>query len=452
MLATPFALAVGCHHPDYGEPDGGRPADLSVSDGGGPNYLDGAISDGPPTADAFVFPTPIHHVVVIVKENHTFDNFFGAFPGAEGITTCPLPGGPGPCPVAPDKPRDLCHEHECGITDWNHGAMDGWAQVNGSTMSGDNLAWSQYNEAGIPNYWAYAKAFTLADHFFADEIGPSFPGHMFTIAAQSGWAFNNPDTQPLEPIWGCSESADARVPIFDSGSCTVKMVFPCFNIPSIPTILPSGINWKFYGTNYVVFKDTWSMFNAISPIRNGPGWANVVDQSQFAMDVKNGTLPEVVWVVPQDVNDEHPGFPNGGVCAGENASVNIINDIMSTVGTAHDYWKDVAIFITYDDFGGWYDHVPPPRQYGCDANNPYGLGFRLPLIIVSPYARPGFVFKEQAEHASIPRFIEKVVNVPPLSTIDPAAQDGQANDLMGAFDFTQKPNAPLALTTRFCPP
>jgi phospholipase C len=104
-----------------------------------------------------------------------------------------------------------------------------------------------------------------------------------------------------------------------------------------------------------------------------------------------------------------------------------------------------------DDFGGWYDHMPPPRQYGCDANKPYGLGFRLPLIVISPYAKPGFVFHEQSEHASIPRFIEKIFgSTQTLNDLDPAAQDKQANDLMGAFDFNQTPLQPLVLQTRTC--
>jgi phospholipase C len=116
------------------------------------------------------------------------------------------------------------------------------------------------------------------------------------------------------------------------------------------------------------------------------------------------------------------------------------------------YWQDTAVLFTMDDFGGWYDHVPPPRQYGCDPKNPYGLGFRLPLIVISPYAKPGFVFKEVSEHASIPRFIEKIFGAKQtLHDIDPAAQDAQANDLMNAFDFTQKPLAPLVLKERTCP-
>jgi len=114
------------------------------------------------------------------------------------------------------------------------------------------------------------------------------------------------------------------------------------------------------------------------------------------------------------------------------------------------YWQDTAILFTMDDFGGWYDHVKPPRQYGIDPAHPYGLGFRLPLLIMSPYAKPGFVFHEVAEQASIPRFIERVFGAPALSTLDPAAQDGQANDLLGAFDFAQQPLPPLPLQTRTC--
>jgi phospholipase C len=116
-----------------------------------------------------------------------------------------------------------------------------------------------------------------------------------------------------------------------------------------------------------------------------------------------------------------------------------------------EYWSSTAILFAMDDFGGWYDHVPPPRQYGCDATNPYGLGFRVPLIVISPYAKPGFIFKEVSEQASVPRFIEKVFGAPTLSSIDPAAQDGQANDLMNAFDFDQIPLPPLVLNTRSCP-
>jgi phospholipase C len=384
----------------------------------------------------------------VVKENHTFDNYFGSFPGAEGSATCHAKGrAPFACPHAPDKtPRDLCHEHACALTDGNGGAMDGWDTTNGSSVNGDDLAYAQYTEADIPNYWAYARAFALGDHFFANVLGPSFPGHLEVLAAQAGWATANPPTDSLlHPYWGCDQQASATVSIQDQATCTDKAVYPCFHIPSVPDILPAGISWKFYGTNFYVLPEIWSLFNAVDSIRNGPGWTNVVHADTFESDIDAKALPNVSWLVDQDLADEHPNV--GGVCAGENWTVQKLNKLM-----ASDYWKDTAILFTMDDFGGWYDHVTPPRQSGCDKAHPYGLGFRLPLIVMSPYARPHYVFKEVAEQASIPRFVERIFGAPrTLHDIDPAAEDAAANDLLGAFDFTQAPLPPLVLTQRTCP-
>jgi phospholipase C len=226
-------------------------------------------------------------------------------------------------------------------------------------------------------------------------------------------------------------------------TCRREEVFPCFNIPSVPDVLPTGTSWKFYGSDFYMLPEVWSMFDAIRSVRQGPGWANVVNASTFDDDVDQGRLPALSFLVDQDLADEHPLI--GGVCAGENWTVGHINHVM-----ASRYWQDTAILFTMDDFGGWYDHVAPPRQYGCDPAHPYGLGFRLPLLVISPYARPG-VFHEVAEQASIPRFIEKVFGATrTLSSIDPAAQDGQANDLLHAFDFDQAPLPPLMLQPRFC--
>jgi phospholipase C len=268
---------------------------------------------------------------------------------------------------------------------------------------------------------------------------------MFPLAAQAGWATGNPPTNILHPYWGCDQDMNTdKVSILQNGSCTTQQVFPCFKIPSIPDVLPVGVDWKFYGTNFYVLSEIWSMFDGIDGIRNTSRWSNVVNATELTKDLQNHTLPAVSWLVDQDLADEHPLV--GGVCTGENWTVDYVNQIM-----ASDYWKDTAIIFTMDDFGGWYDHVAPPRQYGCDGNTPYGLGFRLPLIIMSPYAKPGYVFKEVAEQASIPRFIERVFGAPTLSSMDPAAQDGQANDLFGAFDFQQTPLPPLMLQQRTCP-
>jgi phospholipase C len=430
----------------------------------------------PPAPDAGrdTWPTPLRHVVVIVKENHTFDNYFGSFPGADGTlkpdgtNVCTTPNGSGPCAQAPDAPtHDLCHGHACALVDWDEGKLDGWNRTGGSD-TGDNLAYAQYTENDIPNYWQYARHFVLGDRFFANVLGPSFPGHFFPLAAQAGWAYDNPPTDlPSKiipglpptvlgphPFWGCDEWDGDTVAILQNGT-TASSVFPCFDVPSVPDILPAGVDWKFYGTNFDgVFQEVWSMFDAVKSIRNDPArWAHVVLAQEFTNDIQNHTLPAVTWLIDQDQFSEHPdlalpgvNLPLGGVCAGEGWTVGYINQIMQS-----DYWANTAIVFTMDDFGGWYDHVPPPRQYGGSSTEPYGLGFRLPLLVISPYAREGFIFHEVAEQASIVRFIEKVVGArKTLFDMDPAAQDAQANDLMGAFDFSQRPLPPLVLQPRKC--
>ncbi len=393
---------------------------------------------GPPGPVSY----PIKHVVVIVKENHTFDNYFGSFPGAEGTNTYKKSTGEVlPVGHAPDRTtRDLSHAHAAGLVDYNNGKMDGW-DLPGSSFEGAALGYSQYTEQDIPNYWQYAKHFVLADHFHAEMIGPSFPGHLAVLAGQAGWALGNPDAIPY---WGCDQAASTRIDVEDQATCTQKKVFPCFDIPTVPDILPSNVKWKFYGSNFYVLNEIWSMFNAVKSIRQGPGWQNVVNVSDFEKDIDGKTLPEVSWLVNQDLNSEHPNI--GSVCAGEDWTVQKINKLMQS-----DYWKDTVILFTMDDYGGWYDHVPPPRKYGCDPARPYGLGFRVPLIIMSPYAKPGLVFKEVAEHASIPKFIGKIFGAKKtLHDLDPAAQDAQANDLMNAFDFKQTPLVPLVLKKRGC--
>ena len=425
-----------------GTSDGGAPPG---KDAGGPSGKDAATTDAASGPDLSAPPLmPLKHIVIIVKENHTFDNYFGTFPGAEGTTKCTTSKGQIDCPHAPDfTTHDLCHEHQCALDDWNGGAMDGWDKNDFNTT--DQLAYAQYHEDDIPNYWQYARHFTLADHFFANVLGPSFPGHTFVLAAQSGWAFGNPPATITHPYWGCDEKSTDRVEIQDQLTCTTQSVFPCFKIPSLPDVLPTGVDWKFYGSHFYLLPEVWSMFNAIDSIRNGPDWSKVVTTDEFAKDIASGNLPAVSWLVNQDFNDEHPFV--GSVCRGENWTVEHINLIMNS-----DYWKDTAILFTMDDFGGWYDHVPPPRQDGCDKAHPYGLGFRLPLIVISPYAKPGFVFKEVAEQASIPRFVEKVFGATQtLHSLDPAAFDEGANDLMNAFDFAQTPLPPLPLNKRSCP-
>jgi phospholipase C len=432
LLAGPaFVSACGSVStvPEISGADSAPPTPTgSGTDGAAPSM------DAGPKADAST-NYPIKHIVVVVKENHTFDNYFGTFPGAEGTTNCKVNGVTKPMAHAADRTPDVCHSHECALTDWNNGAMDGNTEA---------LACSQYLESDIPNYWKYARTFTLGDHFFTSELGPSFPGHTFVLAAQAGWATGNPNIVVTHPYWGCDQGSTVRVTVQDQVSCTDKEVFPCFKIPSVPDILPAGVDWKFYGSNFLLLPEVWSMFNAIDGIRNGPGWKNVVKESQWDADITAGKLPAVSWLVNQDFNSEHPQV--GSICQGENWTVRKLNKLMQSP-----LWKETAILFTMDDFGGWYDHVTPPRKTGCDPARPYGLGMRVPLLVISPYAKPAYVFKGEADHASIPRFIEDVFHTTKrLHDLDPSAQDEAAGSIMGAFDFNQTPLPPLVLPERTC--
>jgi phospholipase C len=410
--------------------------------GGGGGPVVGATN--PPPGGKY----PIEHIIVVVKENHTFDNYFGTFPGAEGTQIAQTSTGP----VAVGRPpvqmtRDLCHEHSCALADWNHGAMDHW-DLGDTKNQSDQLAFAQYIEDDIPNYWQYARHFALADHFFSGMLGPSFPGHMFVLAAQTGWATGNPSSNSITPLitWGCDDPQGSTQEVLDHGSCTTKQVAPCYDFPTVVDNLPPATTWKFYGSTLPpVIGEVWSMFDGVQHIRMTDAWKNnVVDASSFDADVDSGNLASIVFLVDQDLNSEHPPF---NICSGENWTVGHLNHVMQNA----DLWSKTVILMTWDDFGGWYDHVPPPKQYGCDDVNPYGLGFRLPLIIVSPYARPGAVYSRVSQHASIPKFIEKVFNLPSLASQDPAAQDGpDTDDLTSAFDWTQTPLPPLPLTTRDC--
>jgi len=433
VLAVGLAPGCGCSE-DL--PAGGD--DLAAA----PDLATPDLSPASDLARPAKIESPIEHVIVIVKENHTFDNYFGSFPGAEGTTLAQTSTGP----VAVGRPplqllRDLCHEHQCALDDWASGTNAHW-DLGDTRNASDGLAWAQYQEQDIPNYWQYARSFGLADHFFSSMLGPSFPGHMFFLAAQTGWAQGNPS---VALPWGCDAPSNSRIEVLKDGSCTVEEVFPCFKFPTLPEVLPPDVSWKFYGSKLPpLVGQPWSMFDAVDQVRNTGLWQeHVVDEGEFVKDVADGKLANVVWLVNQDQNSEHPPF---NICSGENWTVDRINAVMNSA-----YWEKTVIFIAWDDFGGWYDHVPPPKQYGCDATRPYGLGFRLPFIIVSPYAKPGFIMKSVAHQASVPKFIERIFGLPSLASLDSAAQDGpDTNDLTEAFDFQQSPIAPLVLSTRNC--
>ena len=373
----------------------------------------------------------IQQVVFIIKENRTFDNYFGTFPGADGATTGTISTGDViQLGHTPDRtPRDISHSWNSALTAIDGGAMDQFDLIPGGNQNGDYLAYTQLAESDIPNYFALARYFTLGDAMFSSLTGPSFPNHLYTIGAQSGGAINNPNQGG---VWGCDSDDATTVQVMDdSGNITRQ--FPCFDFATLVDSLGyAGLTWKYYAPGPGQSGYIWSALDAIYHIRFSDLWQqNVVPPSQFIQDAQNGQLPSVSWVVVGN-GSEHPP---GSSCVGENTTVRQVNAVMQGP-----QWGSTAIFITWDDFGGFYDHVPPPQ-----VDN-FGFGPRVPLLIVSPYAKPGNISHTVYEFSSLLTFVETRWNLGALTN-----RDYNANNLFDSFDFAQDPLAPLVLQERVCP-
>jgi len=361
---------------------------------------------------------PIKHIIVIVEENHTFDNYFGTYPGANGIayarsqpvasnsTTLVRPFEINTTTVA----HDLCHDWECAHKAYDNGKMDGFMVADRS-----NLTMGYFNPNLVPYYWDYASQYVLLDNFFTPVMTNSLANHLYLIAGQSGGLVG-----------------DSRFGAFNFTSSSVHN--STFYFKSIVDELDaSHVSWKYYAGGYG-YLNNWNPLPAFASFRgNLSRMSNLADPSQFLTDVKGNNLPSVAWVMPQtDESSEHAPYD---ISLGQSAVVSEINAVMSSSS-----WNSTAIFLTWDDSGGWYDHVSPPQL------DRYGDGFRVPCLIISPYAKHGLVDHTQGDFTSLLKFTETDYSLPPLTS-----RDASANDLVEAFDFSQAPRAPLLLPGPFVP-
>src|SRR5262249_44512281 len=293
--------------------------------------------------------------------------------------------------------------------------------------------------ADIPNYWSYAEHFALADRMFSSLAGPSFPNHLYTVAGQSAGAINNPNSFS----WGCDSEAGTTVHVMSAGGLFTRQ-YPCLG-GNTGAARRGGavVSWGYYAPQAGQRGYTGSALDAIRHIRLGPLWnSRVKPYGRFSQDAAAGTLPGVSWLIPDFDTSEHPTVDafagttlNVSACAGENWTVQQINAIMQGP-----LWPTTAIVLTWDDFGGFYDHVAPP-----DVDR-FGLGPRVPLIVISPYAKEGIVSHTTYEFGSVLQLIENRYNIKALSQ-----RDVEANSLLDMFDFTQPPAPPLARPLRACP-
>jgi phospholipase C len=369
--------------------------------------------------------TPIKHLVVLMQENHTFDNYFGTYPGVDGI-----PGGV--CmPVNPRdrsrgciepfhigsndvQPADLDHSTSAYRLQYDGGRMDGFVSALSSRKQDGRLAMGHYDERDLPYYWNLADRYVLFDRFFSSASAGSALNHLFWVAAAPG-------------------SKDGRLP---PHGYTVETIFDRLEARGIP--------WKFYVQNYeprLTYRTvdrypgnrasqiTWVPLLEYDRFIDRPSLnRHIVDLDQYFSDLHDGTLPAVSYIAPSGPSEHPPS----SIQSGQAFVRSLINALLRSSA-----WKDTAFIVAYDDWGGWYDHVRPPQV------DRWGYGFRVPAFLVSPYAKRGYVDSTELEFSSILRFVEQNWRVAPLTT-----RDRNAGSLMGAFDFDAPPRTPAVIPTR----
>ena len=368
--------------------------------------------------------TPIEHLVVLMQENHSFDNYFGTYPGADGIPdgACmpidPAAGNAGTCvrpfhlgdnEVLMDDPS---HSTTTARAQYNDGKLDSFISALNQRNQDGRLAMGHYDDTELSFYWNLADQYVLYDRFFSSAMGGSFTNHLY-------WVAGIPDASAGQPI---NTYLDGRKTIFD-------------------LLQARGVSWKFYVQNYdptLTYRTVlqhpgnrasqviWVPLLNIDRFLDDPSLGgHIVDLQQYYRDLADGALPAVAFIAPSGPSEHPPS----NVRSGERFVKTLLQSLMQSAA-----WPSSAFLLTYDDWGGWYDHVAPPQ---VDA---YGYGFRVPALLVSPYARRGAVDHTTLDFTSILRFIEDNWSLPSLSS-----RDASANSIVGGFDFAAAPRSAVVV-------
>jgi len=390
--------------------------------GGGGNSLP-PPHDVPPTPGSVHGANGIDHIVIVIQENRSFDNLFHGFPGADTVSSGRIHTGQ----LVPLKEiplltsYDLRHHATDFMAAYDNGKMDGFDLEK--TAGAPPLAEYAYTRpSDVQQYWSLAHQFTLSDRTFPSQIDASYSAHQYLIAAQDGGAVDVPSGVP----WGCDAPSDTTVQLLGPNRTIVPGPFPCFDYKTLGDELDAkGASWRYYapelnGGNGDYGGQIWVAYDSIRHIRYGPDWNTGVasPETAFLTDIANGRLASVTWIAPDWLNSDHPGMTSDG-------GPDWVASITNAVGKSA-FWKDTAVIVVWDDWGGFYDHVAPPQL------DLHGLGIRVPMIVVSPFAKHGYVSHVQYEWGSILQFVEQTFS---LSTL--AASDARANSLDDCFDFSQ---------------
>jgi len=435
-----------------------------LADVGGCGGGASSVSTQPPPA------SPIKHVVVIFQENRTPDNLFqdavlisrGADIQSYGVDSqgnkIPL------TPTTLGTYYDLGHGHGAFLAMYDNGKMDGADKVSvtcnpkAPPPCPPPNPWFQYVDANdAAPYFQLAETYTFGDRMFQTNQGPSFPAHQFIISGtsiagvnSSSYVAENPFNPPGGPnaflSAGCTASPEERVALVDPSGSESQEIYPCVDHPTLTDLFnTANISWRYYAPSAGII---WNAPTAIqhmcvpnAPPPNGTActgsdWTEhvVLPSTQVLTDIANGQLATVSWVIPAGQASDHAGGNNG---SGPSWVASVVNAIGGSK-----YWSDTAIIITWDDWGGWYDHVSPSGPNGPGVISSYEYGFRVPLIVVSPYAKPAYISHQVNDFGSTLKFIEQTFG---LSTVAPGATPAYADatnatgDLSDCFDYKQTP-------------
>ena len=379
-----------------------------------------------------VAPNPIKHIVLIIKENHSFDNLFGRFPGADGTTLAKVGSKVVPLSDTPDQlPRDIGHGGGAAVDSINHGQMNDFYREGGAIQHRHDYADSQYRGSQIQDYWAYARHYTLADHFFSTVQASSFPNHLVTIAGSDLDVIDNPTGPQTFKSWGCDAQKGTMTRMLVGGM--ILMARPCFNDQTLADEANQAhVAWRYYAPPAGAFGYIWSTFDSIKHIRYSKQWkTNVLPSQNFTSDVQGGHLAPITWLTTDLATSDHPP---ASMCQGQNWTVTQINAIMHSK-----FWKSTVIVLAWDDFGGFYDHVAPP------AAGPYMLGPRVPAIVISPYSKLHYIDHTRYDFRSITTFIENTFHLPRKTKYQ-----RNVNSVADMLNLRQKPAAPDYLKLQNC--
>jgi phospholipase C len=380
------------------------------------------------------------HIVILIQENRTFDNLFATFPGADGTTKGKTHDGMILLrPADLESPISPNNGHSFWLRDYNHGKMNGFDLV-----PPDKYVYQYVHPSQIRPYWDLAKQYVLSDHMFQTQGSGSFTAHQDLIRGDTAInaTFNLIDfpTGGADQPWGCDSSPGTKTSLVTADNDWKQYVntgpFPCLTYRTLRDLLDAkSLSWRYYAPATGSFGgNLWNAFDAIKAVRYGAQWGtNVVNpETKVFTDISRDTLPSVAWVVPDYQNSDHPGDHSD---TGPSWVAQVVNAIGESPA-----WKTTAIVVVWDDWGGWYDHVRPPGplRYG-------GEGFRVPAIVVSPYAKTGYVSHSEYAFGSIVKFVEENWSLPSLGTTDKTS----ASFVDDFFDFTQKPRSYSAIPSKY---